>query len=255
MPPLTVSSKVISETSGIPLRQVQTWTDAEVLIPEEGTEAPGRGGSRQYPIPEAEVASLLGAIAHKGLSVGEAKGIAETLRSMVCAPDELGFKGLDQARELNRYLNACLALGSPHEFERNLEVIAKLKARWEKVQPIESNLRKVEAWIILELARRDEANPIMVLYRGPDEAWCYDFWAFLSFPERSSDPQSYRLGDVSIKVERTSPGVFPADRDCGEQFDEVLIELKSHAPNHHEKLRGGYFIMPRNVYATSNSKS
>lgn len=85
MPPLTVSSKVISETSGIPLRQVQTWTDAEVLIPEEGTEAPGRGGSRQYPIPEAEVASLLGAIAHKGLSVGEAKGIAETLRSMVCA--------------------------------------------------------------------------------------------------------------------------------------------------------------------------
>ena len=93
----------------MPQRQIQTWTDAGVLIPDEGTEAPGRGGSRQYPPTELTVAMrLLAPIAPKGMSVKEAHGIATVLRPIVRAPDDLGFKGLEQARQVERYLTACI---------------------------------------------------------------------------------------------------------------------------------------------------
>ena len=47
--PLAVPTKVLARESGVPVRQIQTWTEAGVLFPDEGTETPGRGGSRQYP--------------------------------------------------------------------------------------------------------------------------------------------------------------------------------------------------------------
>src|SRR6478609_8269949 len=102
--PLTVPTKVLARESGVPVRQIQTWTDAGVLKPDEGTEAPGRGGSRHYPAGELDIAKMLGALAHKGMSATEAHGVAATLRPVVRTPEDLGFKGLEQARQVEHYL-------------------------------------------------------------------------------------------------------------------------------------------------------
>ena len=96
MPPLTVSTKQLSQRSGLPFRQVQNFTEAGVLLADEGAEAPGRGGSRQYPHSEVEVAMLLSGISHKGMAVSEAHGVAKTIRPIVRAPDDFRFKGLNK---------------------------------------------------------------------------------------------------------------------------------------------------------------
>ena len=73
---LTVSTSVLSQNSGLPMRQVHTFADAGVLVADEGTAAPGRGSHRQFPASEEKVARLLSPIVHKGMSVVEAKGVA-----------------------------------------------------------------------------------------------------------------------------------------------------------------------------------
>ena len=132
------------------IRNIQTLTEARALITDEGTEAPGRGGSRQYPLSELDVVMLLAPITHKGMSATEARGIAATLRRIVRAPDDLGFKGRDQARKLSRYLNSWLAMpglpgGSipdPYQFMHHSGEIAELKPRWGHVEPTEDTLKQ-----------------------------------------------------------------------------------------------------------------
>ena len=87
--PLTVTARELSKRSRVPLRQVQTWTTAGVLLPDEGSENPGRGASRQYPASELDVAILLGAVSHHGMSVSEAKALSQPLRNIVRSADAI----------------------------------------------------------------------------------------------------------------------------------------------------------------------
>jgi hypothetical protein len=232
--PLTVSTRVLSQRSGLSIRQVQTLTDADVLIPDEGTEAPGRGGSRQYPLQEQEVAMLLGAIAHKGMSATEAHGIAMTLRRIIRAPDDLGFKGLEQARGLWWYLDSCIEKRAPADHRYKIE---ELFPRWFHVEPTETNLRTTQAWITLQLAKLREADPIIFLYRCPDETWLYELWL--------RAPDAVQLKQVGSRHTN-----LPRDDQNLQFFDGILIERKSH-----QSGRGGYVIMPRSVYHDPVSRS
>jgi DNA-binding transcriptional MerR regulator len=76
------TAKEVSSLSAVPLRQIQTWTNAGILLAIEGSEKPGRGGSRQYDQTEVDLALLLGAIAFHGISVREVASIAKYLRGM-----------------------------------------------------------------------------------------------------------------------------------------------------------------------------
>ena len=192
MPPLTVSTKQLSQRSGLPFRQVQNFTEAGVLLADEGAEAPGRGGSRQYPHSEVEVAMLLSGISHKGMAVPEAHGVAKTIRQIVRAPEDFGFEGFEEAQKLSRCLSSCLAMQrmpggpekfipEPHEFLRHIGVIGELELRWEHIEPSEPNLRRIRAWMVLDLAKRGKADPTLFLHRGAEETWCVDIWVvFLS---------------------------------------------------------------------------
>lgn len=260
MPPLTLSTKALSNRSGLAVRQVQTLTDARALLADEGTETPGRGGSRQYPLFELDVAMLLAPITHKGMSATEARGIATTLRRIVRAPDDLGFKGLEQARKLRSYLNSWLAMrglphGSipdPHHFMHHSGIIAGLQPQWGHVEPTEDTLKTIQAWIILELAKRGDVDPIMFLYRGPGETWCYEFWAILTVPDDGR--HDYRYGNTLIEVKHIEPKrVKPPEGNDDLQFDDILIELKRHKSRHRKNRRGGFVIMPRSVYQESIS--
>ena len=105
------------------------------------------------------------------MSVVEARGIAAALRLIVRAPDDLGFKDLKQARGLWWYLDSCI---ERHPIANPRYKIQELLPRWVSVEATETNLRTTQAWITLELARRREADPIMFLYRCPDETWLYE---------------------------------------------------------------------------------
>ena len=79
------TAKEVSRLGTVPLRQIQTWTSAGVLLAIEGSQTPGRGGSRQYQQTEVDLARLLGAIAFHGMSVREVHSIAQYLRSISSA--------------------------------------------------------------------------------------------------------------------------------------------------------------------------
>jgi DNA-binding transcriptional MerR regulator len=79
------TAKEVSRLGSVPLRQIQTWTSAGVLLAIEGSQTPGRGGSRQYQQTEVDLARLLGAIAFHGMSVREVHSIAQYLRSISSA--------------------------------------------------------------------------------------------------------------------------------------------------------------------------
>jgi MerR HTH family regulatory protein len=260
MPPLTLSTKALSNRSGLAVRQIQTFTDAGVLIPDEGTEAPGRGATRQYPRSEEEVAKLIGAIFHRGMPVAEARGIATTLRKIIRAPDDLGFKGVEEARKLRSYLASGLAISyipgefipEPHQFMHHCAVFQKSKPRWGHVEVTEHNLRTTRAWIILELAKRGEIDPIIFLYRGADETWLYEFWAIL--PITDDGQHDYSFGNTSIAVKRVQASATSDEKAAYDvEFDHILIELSREQCGSPTKRRGGYVIMPRSVYRGSIS--
>jgi hypothetical protein len=264
MPPRTVSTKQLSEWSGLPFRQVQNFTDAGVLVTDEGAGAPGRGGSRQYPSTEVHVATLLNGVSHKGMAVSEADGIATTIRPIVCSPENLGFKGFDEARKLSRYLNSCLSVQSlselpenlrrgPHAFMRHVDVITELRPRWGHVEPTESNLKRIRAWMALDLAKRGEADPILFLHRRPDETWSFDLWAVLSVADAVRS--EYRVGNALIEVRQVEANESSENQAGGLQFDDLLVELTTGRISQRKSLRGGYVIMPRSIYASATLNS
>jgi DNA-binding transcriptional MerR regulator len=85
---ISVSVTEISRASQLPLRQLQFWTEAGVLLANEGTATPGRGGSRTYSRTEFELALFLAAVAHKGWTNAEAGSVAAYLRQIL-SPDAL----------------------------------------------------------------------------------------------------------------------------------------------------------------------
>ena len=264
MPPLTVSTKQLSQRSGLPFRQVQNFTEAGILLADEGAEAPGRGGSRQYPLSEVEVAMLLSGISHKGMAVSEAYGIANTIRPIVRAPDDFRFNGLEQARKLNRYLNSRLAMQrmpggpdkfipEPHAYLRHVGVIAELELRWAHVEPSESNLRRIRAWMALDLAKQGKADPTFFLHRGAEETWCVDIWIVL--PITDAGRLEYHFGNTVIDVRNVEADKSSTDQIGEQPFDDLLVELTTGQTTHRKNLRGGYVIMPRCVYASSTLDS
>lgn len=264
--PLTVSTKTLSQRSGLSIRQVQTLTEAGVFVPDEGTEAPGRGGSRQYPVAESDLAMLLGAISHKGMSVTEALGIVMTLRPIIRAPDDIGFKGIEEARELRRYFKARIGLRGPSPLmlrnrARNAKIAEKLPPKWGHLKPTEAMVETIEAWITLELAKRGEVDPIMFLYRCHEERWRYEFWAILPITDDGHHNynrfgnHNYRFGNTSIAVKYVEADpTSPEEAQCDLRFDNILIELKRLEGRHHKNRRGGYVIFPLSVYRQSSTE-
>ena len=92
----------------------------------------------------------------------------------------------------------------------------------------------------------------MFLYRGPDEAWCYEFWAILTVPDDGR--HDYRFGNTLIEVKHVEPRreISSGEGKVDLQFDDILIELKCHDSRHRNKRRGGFVIMPRGIYQDSN---
>ena len=86
------TAKEVSQLGGVPFRQIQTWTNAGVLLAIEGSEKPGRGGSRQYQQTEVDLARLLGAIAFHGISVREVTSIAKYVRATLLHARGIKFK-------------------------------------------------------------------------------------------------------------------------------------------------------------------
>jgi DNA-binding transcriptional MerR regulator len=229
--PLTVSTRVLSERSGLPVRQVQTLSDAGVLKPDSGTETPGRGGSRQYSMAELDLAILLGSIVHKGISASEAAVLSAALRPMVQAPVTYGFKTLEQAGLMRRLAKAQQVQKSQPKVlqQQAQQILEDLKHVIPDTPFDASSVQAIEGWILIELAKQQRANPILLLARDASDAWTVRFWA-LSLVEAS--PASPHRADFTA--------------------DDLIIEVKptKNWPNvNSPQPAAGYFIGLRELFA------
>jgi hypothetical protein len=179
--PLTVPAKEVSRRSTVPMRQIQTWTAAGALYADEGSANPGRGGSRQYPLLEVEIAALLGAVAHHGMPVGLVRSLADYFRRILHAPDLLGFRTLGEATELCR----------------------RMKSKRD-----ETNTQLLRAWIALDHVKRGNSDAIMILYRNQVGDWQHGFIGRISLAEAegaeelhdASSPKEMWRGGYAINL-------------------------------------------------------
>ena len=234
MQSLTVSSRVLSQRSNLPMRQVQTLTDARVLLPDEGSETPGRGASRQYAVVELEVAMLLAPIMHKGMSVQEARGLAEKFRAMASAPQTFGFRELGEALEMRKRLVLGSSLTRGDKPDAGSVQFAPGTSR--EADPPPAAIETITAWIILESAKWGRIDPVMFLYRCDDGSWGHEFWGLLAVGEEA--PTEYRVGPVSVRI----------DAEQALDFDALILGLGSH-PGQRIRPRGGFVLMPREIFA------
>jgi DNA-binding transcriptional MerR regulator len=148
--PLTVTAREVSRRSNVSLRQIQTWTNAGALLADEGRVNPGRGGSRQYPQTEVDVAMLIGAIAFHGMSVTELKSVADHLRRILRLPAKMRFSTPAEASRI-----ACqMAPKSDHKGKRSTNDYLDLCA-----------------WIAIEEAKKGRGRAILLLNRDESGAW------------------------------------------------------------------------------------
>ena len=130
------------------MRQIQTWTEAGALLPEKGGKHPGRGASRLYPAEEVDIAKLISAISHYGMSVKEVKSVADVFRKIAFAPQRYDFKDLTKAIKL------CERMEDPSDTATEPQ-----------------DLTYVEGWIAIEAAKRGLDSPEMRLYRKVHGGW------------------------------------------------------------------------------------
>ena len=153
-----------------PRRHFKTWTQAGALIPDEGTEAPGRGGSRHYPAAEMDVAMMLGALAHKG-DVGYSRlmTLPPSCAQSFARRKSLSFKGLEQARQVDstsRHASQAVLLVTT----RVSKFRSWCRDGFTSRQP-RLTFNSLGPGIHLDGPSEGEADPIMFLHRGPDETW------------------------------------------------------------------------------------
>ena len=234
MLPLTISSRALCQRSGLSMRQVQTLTGARVLLPEEGSETPGRGASREYAVVELDVAMLLAPIMHKGMSVQEAFGLATKFRAMASAPQTFGFRELGEALDLRKKLAAGSGPTRGDKPDAGSVQFA-LGASREADVP-QAAIATITAWIILELAKRGQADPVMFLYRCEDGSWGHEFWGVLAIG--GDAPTEYHFGPVHVQVQA----------EQALDFDALILSLGS-LPAKRGRPRGGFVLMPREIFA------
>jgi hypothetical protein len=228
---LTVSTRVLSERSGLPVRQVQTLSDAGVLKPDAGTETPGRGGSRQYSMAELDLAILLGSIVHKGISASEAAILCGAIRPIVEAPATYGFRTLDQARQMRSLAKAQqVQKGDPKVLRRQAhQILQDLKHIIPDTPFDATSVRAIEGWMMIEMAKQEKADPILLLARDASEAWTVRFWT---------------LGHVEVPAESPNKVDLAAS--------DMLNEMKSptvQSPASAQEQVAGYFIALRSLFA------
>ena len=234
MPPLPVSSRVLSQRSNLSRRQLQTLTDARVLLPEDGSETPGPGLGRQYPLVEFDVAMLLAPIMHKGMSVEEARGLAVKFRAMASAPQTFGFHELGEASALCKKL--ALSGGVTRREEPSSQSAQFALGGSPEADFDPNAVETITAWIILELAKRGRADPVMFLYRYQDGSWGHEFWGMSAIG--TDAPSEYQLGPVRVQIHNQQELDFQA----------LLLGLGS-LPAKRGRPRGGFVLMPREIFA------
>src|SRR5262245_66640454 len=128
---IMVAAAELSRQSLAARRQIQTWTGAGASLPQKGGKHPGRGGSRLYPAEEIDIAKLISAISHYGMSVKEVKSVSDIFRKITLAPKRHNFKELTEAIQLcERMEELGDSATEPHD------------------------LTYVEGWIAIETAKR-----------------------------------------------------------------------------------------------------
>jgi hypothetical protein len=226
--PLTISTRVLSERSGLPVRQVQTLSDAGVLKPDSGTEAPGRGGSRQYSMLELDLAILLGSIVHKGISATEAAVLSEALRPIIQAPITYGFKTLEQAGQMRRLAKAQQVQKSdPKALQQQARQILKDLHHLIPDTPFDaSSVQVIEGWMMIELAKQQKGDPILLLGRDVSDVWTVRFWTLELVDNHPAMPRNadYVIGNLMIELKLSTARPLAGSN---EQLSGYFIALRS----------------------------
>jgi hypothetical protein len=137
---------------------------------------------------EVDVAKMLGAISHPGMSVKEAKSVAAVLRKVVLAPPTYRFADLKEAFELRTVLHARIPKDSTQGSQEN--------TKWQHPRSPADNVNIVDAWIAIELAKRQEMFVTLFLYRGKDDDWVLDTSTPKNPRESTTKISGWRAGYV-----------------------------------------------------------
>jgi DNA-binding transcriptional MerR regulator len=240
---LTVTTRVLSERSGLPVRQVQTLSDAGVLKPDSGTETPGRGGSRQYSMLELDLAILLGSILHKGISAIEAAVLSEALRPTIQAPTTYGFKTLEQAGQMRRLAKAQQVQKSdPKDLQRQAQqIIQDLKHVVPDTPFDATSVQYIEGWMMIEMAKQGKADAVLLLTRDEVNNWKVRFWVNGLVESRAE-----KGGEPSADARAATQAIPPHYPDL--VVGDLTVEIKH--SNAWPDATAGYFITLRSLFAS-----
>ncbi len=87
---VTYTVSQLAERLRVPVRTVQRWCELEVLLPEPGTRAGGKGTHRRLNHQELQIAAILAAMAEKFVTTHAFKTIAGKLRRRLFQPEQNG---------------------------------------------------------------------------------------------------------------------------------------------------------------------
>ena len=192
-----ITAAELGRQSRISMRQVQTWTNAGALLPETACKHPGRGGTRLYPLEETEVAKMLGAISHQGMSVTEVKSVADVIRKVILVPQRYQFTNVREAAELRSVLRAQLPQERQALKEQAAAVLKRHGKKWQHVKFNVEEISLIEGWIAVQLAKQRELFSQITLLRGSDGSWLV--WAGIlggRRPDYSPTPSNWRAGYI-----------------------------------------------------------
>lgn len=87
-PDTDLMAQAMADAVGATKRQIQTWTDAGILLCRPETDRQGTGIRRKYPREQRAVAAFVTALSRFGLHIGEIIHYAEYLRDWLNSMEE-----------------------------------------------------------------------------------------------------------------------------------------------------------------------
>jgi MerR HTH family regulatory protein len=87
---LTYTVSQVAEKVHVPVRTIQRWCELEVLLPESGTRAGGKGKHRRLNHQELRIAAILAAMSERFVGTHHFKTIAAKLRRSFFQPESKG---------------------------------------------------------------------------------------------------------------------------------------------------------------------